>query len=196
MNNEVLPNPPIVPALPRSTSQPAHTQSVNTNLAAETVPIEALPIIDEEEADGEINFLSSMFIHTLLIFKVSHNANDNDRNPFASPGSSPAPPFITSQPLSPGAKSFQFPSPRTDSNDSNDGIPYTPLRQMTANHQWTSSLATNYIHGSPRIGPHSMQWHSHLPSCHSADGKKKMKADDVWMFFKELDGHNECIFCQ
>ena len=52
MNNEVLANPSIVPALPGSTSQPAHTQDVNMNLAAETVPIEALPVIDEEEADG------------------------------------------------------------------------------------------------------------------------------------------------
>ena len=52
MNNKALANPPIVPALLGSTSQPAHTQGINMNLAAETVPIEALPVIDKEEADG------------------------------------------------------------------------------------------------------------------------------------------------
>ena len=51
-NNEVLPNPPIVPALPGSTSQPAHTQGINMNPAAETVHIEAFPRINKEEADG------------------------------------------------------------------------------------------------------------------------------------------------
>ena len=79
------------------------------------------------------NFLSLMFIYTLLIFKVSHNANDNDHNLFISSGSSPVPPFITSQPLSPGAKSFQSPSPGTDSDDGT-WIPHTPLHQMTENH--------------------------------------------------------------
>ena len=138
-------------------------------------------------------FCRRMFIHILLFFKVSRNADDNDRNPFLSPASSPAPPFITSQPPSPGAESFRFPSPGTDSND---GIPHTPLRQTTANRQRTLGLATNHIRGSPRIGPHSTQRHSRLPPRRSGDGKKKTKADDVWMFFKELDGHNECIFCQ
>ena len=35
-----------------------------------------------------------------------------------------------------------------------------------------------------------------MPPRRSAAAKKKLKADDVWTFFKEVDGHNECIFCQ
>ena len=35
-----------------------------------------------------------------------------------------------------------------------------------------------------------------MPPHRSAAAKKKLKADDVWTFFKEVDGCNECIFCQ
>lgn len=138
------------------------------------------------------------FIHSTLTSKVSCNADDNpNRNPFMSPGfspaPSPAPPFHTSQPPSPGAESFRSPSPGSDSNDR---TPHTPLRQMSSNCRQTLNLAANRAHSSPRIGPHSTQRRTRLPPRRSADGKKKTKADDVWMFFKELDGHNECVFCQ
>jgi hypothetical protein len=122
-----------------------------------------------------------------------------EENPFISPGGSPTQrhnPFHLANPTaSPGAEYFCSPSPTSDSAD---GTPHTPLRQPSSSRVHTLTMFTTWACGSPSIRPHSIQRSSHLPLHWTATAKtrKKLKADDVWTFFKEVDGHNECIFCQ
>jgi len=95
---------------------------------------------------------------------------------------------------SPGAESFRSPSPASD--DSADGTPHTPLQQPSLGRVGALVMSATRARGSPRVGPHSTQRRSHMPPRRSAPARKKLKADDVWTFFKAVDGHNECIFCQ
>lgn len=53
MNNNELPvNPSTIPAPPRNISQPAQTEGVDAVPVVENAPIEALPVIEEEEGNG------------------------------------------------------------------------------------------------------------------------------------------------
>lgn len=122
-------------------------------------------------------------------------AHDDDDNPFLSP----APTAVNVHfdlPSSPGAESFASPSPTQSELDEEQGhrANMTPNRRTPQTTRAVRVVA--HTHGTPRAGRHSPLRAQHREQ-HQVNHAKKLKARDVWSFFKKDErGQHACLFCK
>jgi hypothetical protein len=130
---------------------------------------------------------------------------------------------LPSTPPSVGAESFASPSPSHSELDGEQGhpipaqqtrgMPVTPTRpsrrinvtpnrqilvntNITPNHRTSTTLGViTHSRGTPRAGRHSpfRLQHQEQPQINEA---KKLKARDVWSFYKHENGQHACLFCK
>ena len=134
-----------------------------------------------------------------------------DDNPFMS--AAPASPNVRfnlpSTPPSVGAESFASPSPSQSELDGEQGhpipaqqtggihiTPTRPSRPVNATPNRRIPQANIPLsRGTPRAGRHS-PLRSHHRQQRQINEVKKLKARDIWSFFKPENGQHACLFCK